>query len=127
MLRTSPIVPAVLLLLPACSDWYVTVTRKDYSDILALESALSEYAAGNQGRYPEALEALTVPDETGYSFLHREAIPLDPWGNAYAYERSGEAGIPPRIVCYGSDGAPGGKGDAQDIDNFIVRKRIGWD
>ena len=42
-------------------------------------------------------------------------IPADPWGHPYLYKYPGEHGDEPDIVCLGSDGQPGGEGNAADI------------
>ena len=44
-----------------------------------------------------------------------EAVPLDPWGNAYVYQIPGEAGRPFSIFSLGADGKPGGEGNDADI------------
>jgi general secretion pathway protein G len=44
-----------------------------------------------------------------------EALPLDPWGNAYQYRVPGEEGRPFAIVSLGADGKPGGEGIDADI------------
>lgn len=47
-------------------------------------------------------------------YLNKE-IPLDPWGNPYFYRHDGEHGPAPEVICFGSDGKPGGEGPAEDI------------
>ena len=42
-------------------------------------------------------------------------LPTDPWGNAYRYANPGNGNF--EIVSLGSDGAPGGEGEAADIRN----------
>ena len=42
-------------------------------------------------------------------------LPKDPWGNAYRYTNPGNGNF--EIVSLGSDGAPGGEGEAADIRN----------
>lgn len=44
-----------------------------------------------------------------------EAVPLDPWGNAYLYQVPGEEGRPFSIISLGADGKPGGDGNDADI------------
>jgi len=75
------------------------------------DDALALFSVNNGGRYPDTLEVLVVPDENGESYL--DEIPLDPWGNDYVYEPH-ESGTSYRLSCYGSDGAPGGEGEAAD-------------
>jgi len=75
------------------------------------------------GRYPtsaEGLEALrTRPgalERWDGPYLKKE-IPLDPWGNPYAYKSPGEHG-PFDIISYGADKAPGGDGQNRDINSW---------
>lgn len=49
----------------------------------------------------------------------RKAIPEDPWGNPYVYRNPGEAN--PNgydLLSLGSDGEPGGEGEAGDIKGW---------
>ncbi len=39
----------------------------------------------------------------------------DPWGWPFDYRVPGPDGLPYEILCYGSDGLPGGDGNASDI------------
>lgn len=71
------------------------------------------------GRYPttsEGLEALQQnPNLQGWDGPYlKKAIPPDPWGNSYQYQSPGQHGEYD-LWSYGSDGAPGGEGEAQDI------------
>ena len=84
------------------------------SNIATLAGACEDYAVENNGRYPETLEALVTPDDTGKTFLQRETVPNDPWGNPFVYEPpGGDRKI--NIISYGKDGVPGGEGDDADI------------
>lgn len=74
------------------------------------------------GRYPtteEGLDALAkkpgaVNGWTG-PYL-KGGVPADPWGHPYRYANPGpNGGI--EILSLGSDGAPGGEGEAADIRN----------
>jgi general secretion pathway protein G len=84
-----------------------------------LEKALEQYRL-DVGALPSAdqgLDALItapagVPNWQG-PYLKR-AVPLDPWGHAYIYKLP-PAAKDPDIVSYGSDGQPGGPGEAADI------------
>lgn len=72
------------------------------------------------GRLPTAEEGLAVlveaPADDAVAwlgpYLARGAIPQDPWGRDYLYQRDGEGF---RVVSLGSDGAEGGSGAAADI------------
>lgn len=47
-------------------------------------------------------------------------IPTDPWGSEYVYEYPGPNGDDSYVLMsYGSDGAPGGEGDAMDITEGV--------
>lgn len=65
--------------------------------------ALERYRA-SRGAAPDDLAAL-VP-----SFLAQ--APVDPWGAPLGYTRTAKGY---RLLCLGSDGAPGGEGDAADL------------
>lgn len=95
--------------------------------IRQLQTALQMYRT-EQGRYPtqeQGLEALVrKPDrepiprrypEEGY--LSGNRLPLDAWGNPFVYLSPGRAGEPYEIISYGSDGEPGGTGEAADISS----------
>ncbi|MCA8981224.1 MAG: type II secretion system major pseudopilin GspG [Planctomycetes bacterium] len=87
-------------------------------DIKALETALTEYSIRNGGQFPDSLEALVTPDENGNTYLNSRVLPKDPWGNEYNYEPPFPGEPRPRVFSYGKDGAPGGTGDAKDLDNW---------
>ena len=42
-------------------------------------------------------------------------LPKDPWNNEYIYLVPGRAGELFEIISYGSDGEPGGEGEAADL------------
>ncbi len=99
--------------------------------IRQFEDALQIYRV-EQDRYPtqaQGLEALVerpgrepVPrdyPEDGY--LARNYIPRDPWGNEYIYLSPGRQGEPYEIISYGSDGEPGGTGEAAVISSSDIR------
>lgn len=94
---------------------------KAASDIAALTTALSQFRL-DCDRFPtseEGLDALrTQPGEVrGWKgpYLERP-LPPDPWGNPYVYEYPGAGGDDTfLLISTGSDGSPGGEGDAADI------------
>ncbi|MCY2961506.1 MAG: type II secretion system major pseudopilin GspG [Planctomycetota bacterium] len=94
---------------------------KAQSDIVAIESALEEYAINNSGRYPDSLEPLVTPDVNGHTYLKGTSLPKDPWRNEYQYEQPGPGQPLPRIYTLGKDMQPGGEGDDRDIDNIMIR------
>jgi general secretion pathway protein G len=73
------------------------------------------------GRYPTATEGLQALitrspsiDRWNGPYLQQSTVPVDPWGQPYEYRVPGENGAYD-IVSLGSDGRPGGTGDAADI------------
>jgi general secretion pathway protein G len=97
------------------------------AQIETLRTALQIYRM-EQGQVPtpeQGLKALCQKPETppiperypegGY--LESVVAPKDPWGREYVYVVPGPGGLPYEIVSYGSDGQPGGKGDAADISS----------
>lgn len=44
-----------------------------------------------------------------------EAVPMDPWGNAYLYGLKGRDGQPFFLYSLGADGQPGGEGNDADV------------
>ena len=91
------------------------------AQINAFEKALDTYRL-DVGRYPSTEQGLAVlvnrpqtePKWNG-PYLQK-AVPLDPWGKAYAYKQPGERSDFD-IVSYGKDGTPGGTGENADISN----------
>lgn len=94
---------------------------KASADIATLSGLLQSFRLDND-RYPtteEGLQSLrTAPSDAPnwrgpYS---TKDIPKDPWGNDYQYQWPGPMGDDSfSVVSYGSDGQPGGSGDAEDI------------
>ena len=90
-------------------------------EIKNLEEALHLYKLDN-GIYPttdQGLQALVTKPETGTvprrwnpdGYL--DAVPVDPWGNPYAFLSDGNTYT---LKSYGADGAEGGEGKYADID-----------
>lgn len=76
------------------------------------------------GRYPTADEGLALlgkpPAAAELAARWRgpyldDALPLDPWGNAYRYAVPGADGHGFALYSLGADGKPGGEGDARDL------------
>jgi general secretion pathway protein G len=82
-----------------------------------LADALGQYRL-DTGRYPSEQEGLDVlvKQPAGAQNWHgpylSKDVPLDPWSNAYQFKSEGDKH---EIVSLGSDGKPGGTGDAADI------------
>jgi general secretion pathway protein G len=92
------------------------------AQIDALEKGLDQYRL-DVGRYPtteQGLQALIqAPPETARwqgPYL-RKAVPLDPWGKPYQYVHPGKQGDFD-LYSFGTDGQPGGEGEAADITNW---------
>ncbi len=92
---------------------------KAASDVKAIEQALHMFKLDN-GFYPstaDGLSALVQKPANARNWNpegYLDQVPVDPWGNPYAYFSDG-AGIV--IKSYGADGQEGGDGKNADIDN----------
>lgn len=98
-------------------------TRAAHLQIEELSSALDLYRI-DAGAYPRTEQGLSalVQQPPGVSnwngpYLRKRAVPADPWGNPYNYRSPGEHGAFD-IWSYGSDGQPGGDGEAQDVTSW---------
>ncbi len=76
------------------------------------------------GRYPTPAEGLALltkpPADAAEAARWRgpyldDALPLDPWNNAYQYGVPGADGQGFALYSFGADGKPGGEGDAKDL------------
>jgi general secretion pathway protein G len=92
------------------------------SDLATLSSALQNFRLDND-RYPtteEGLAALTTAPASGANnwkgpYLTKP-VGEDPWQHDYVYQYPGSGGSDSyTLESYGSDGAPGGEGEAADI------------
>lgn len=90
------------------------------AQIAAFQTALGAYKL-DTGTFPtneQGLQALrTAPQGVrnwNGPYLPKD-IPLDAWGNPYAYKYPGEHGDEPDIISYGVDGRPGGEGENADV------------
>ncbi len=103
----------------------ITATKEEIS---RMKVALQTYYV-EQGHFPtqeQGLQALCqvptiqpVPQkypEGGY--LDSLNVPKDKWGHDYAYFIPARGGKQYEIVSYGSDGEPGGSGEAADISSL---------
>jgi len=73
-------------------------------EVMVQVSRAVEAFRAHERRVPRALDEL-VPGRL-------ESVPQDPWDHALEYQPR-ERGY--RLICRGSDGAPGGEGDAADL------------
>ena len=96
------------------------------------ESALRSYNLDN-GRYPTSEQGLialivapaTAPLPAHYragGYWERDFIPKDPWGGEFQYLSPGVHGEID-VWSFGSDGQPGGDGDAADLGNWDLGRR----
>jgi general secretion pathway protein G len=95
------------------------------SQVEMLGVALDAYRL-HVGRYPTSQEGLAAlwerpvgaPSTWRGPYL-RKAVPLDPWGNAYAFQSPGEVNRDGYdLVSFGSDGKRGGTESAADITSW---------
>lgn len=91
----------------------VTVAK---TDLRTISAALKIYRLDN-GDYPtteQGLAALVSPPTTPPQAMnwptdgYLPAVPVDPWGNPYAYRSPGERGLFD-LMSLGKDGQPGGE------------------
>ena len=87
-----------------------------------LGAALDQFKL-DVGRYPSSQEGLQALQQSpgnapGWEgpYLKKD-VPRDPWGNPYQYRSPGEHGEYD-LVSLGSDGAPGGEGEATDVTSW---------
>jgi general secretion pathway protein G len=94
------------------------------SQIEMLGAALDAYRLDN-GRYPTTAQGLAAlwtapttdprPSNWRGPYLRKD-VPLDPWKHPYVFTSPGAVNPTSYdLVSYGSDGKPGGDGDAADI------------
>lgn len=100
----------------------VTATK---ANLKSLQTAMQLYKTEN-GFYPtqaQGLEALVVrastpPVPTSFpadGYLTSRNAPKDEWNRDFIYLSPGRKGESFEIISYGSDGEPGGEGDAADL------------
>lgn len=91
---------------------------KAAADIKAIEEALHLFKLDN-GFYPstgDGLNALVQRPGSARNWNpdgYLAQVPVDPWGNSYAYFSDGSSLL---IKSYGADGQEGGEGKNADID-----------
>lgn len=87
--------------------------RKARVDLLTIRLITQEYAILQGGRFPESLSELDQ-----WLLITGGVRPtLDPWGSLYQYVPPTNRDPVPRVISLGSDGQPGGTGQAADIDD----------
>ena len=90
------------------------------TQIQNFEMAITNFQI-DTGKIPKDLNGLLTDSSSNKKwdgpYLKVKEIPKDPWGNNFVFELSTSAGQNYKIISYGSDGAPGGAGDAEDLTN----------
>ena len=93
------------------------------TQIELLGAALDQYSL-DMGSYPTSLDALIRSPGGGNwngPYLKKNAVPADPWGNPYNYKCCpGEHGDYD-LWSDGSDGRPGGTGEAADVASWTTK------
>lgn len=93
-------------------------------DLQSIMTALNLYKLDNF-RYPsseQGLQALVAkptgqPEAPNWKGPYLDRLPKDAWNQPYQYQQPGQHG-PVDVYTYGSDGRPGGVGEAADIGNW---------
>ncbi|MYM27955.1 type II secretion system major pseudopilin GspG [Duganella sp. CY15W] len=93
------------------------------TQIEAMDKGVVQYRI-DTGHYPPAAPGLVAlfappPHEANWQgpYLHKY-LPTDAWEHPYVYLLPGRDDREYEIISYGSDGQPGGQGDAADITNW---------
>jgi general secretion pathway protein G len=74
-------------------------------------------------KLPTPAEGLGIlSNDPGATYYLEPAKLNDPWGGPYQYVVPGPSGNPFEIISYGSDGQPGGNGDAADVSSINMGK-----
>jgi general secretion pathway protein G len=94
---------------------------KAREDIQLVLAALEAYREAN-GKYPESLGALWVPDAHGFTYLSPRSPPKDPWNNGYSYLPPGPGHEQPRVWTYGRDKREGGDGESEDVKSWEEKR-----
>jgi general secretion pathway protein G len=94
---------------------------KTKSDLAKLRDAIDKFRI-DCDRYPTPREGFSVlqiapKDVKGWKGPYlQDPLTPDPWGNPYVYKAPGPSGEDSYLIeSYGSDGKPGGDGDAADM------------
>lgn len=93
------------------------------AQIEMFDKALIQYRI-DTGHYPPEQPGLVAlfappPNEALWRGPYlKKILPQDTWGNAYVYKMPGKDGREFEVISYGSDGQPGGEGDAADLVNW---------
>lgn len=83
------------------------------AQIRSLKDAVVMYRTRYK-QLPDSLDQL-VNNPKDIQFIDANEVPLDPWGNAYQYEKESSSKFV--ITSYGADGMPGGSGYDADLSS----------
>ncbi len=100
------------------------------AQLRVLKSAVNMYRSDN-GMVPtmaQGLQALITmptasplpPNYPQGGYLDTREVPLDPWKRPFIYLVPGRRGEAFELISYGSDGEPGGEGDAADLSSSDI-------
>ena len=85
--------------------------RKDARSMIeSIQAAVASYMTANEKKLPAALTDLTAKPAEGEPLL--KELPVDPWGNQYQFQPTGETYV---VLSHGADGAAGGEAQNQDV------------
>lgn len=95
------------------------------TQISSFKTAIDLYRLDHNGNLPDTLDDLISAPSTsaggqwkGPYLKDVTSIPPDPWQNPYDYQVPGPGGQDYEILSLGSDGRPGGSGDAEDLSSI---------
>jgi len=95
--------------------------EKARADIQLVLAALEAFREAN-GKYPDNLGALWVPDSRGFTYLDPRSPPKDPWNNGYQYAPPGPGEKLPRVWTFGRDKREGGDGESVDVKSWEEKR-----
>ncbi len=91
------------------------------ADIQLVLAALEAFREAN-GKYPDSLGALWVPDSRGFTYLDPRGPPKDPWNNGYQYAPPAPGEKLPRVWSFGRDKREGGEGESMDVKSWEEKR-----
>lgn len=94
---------------------------KAREDIELVLGALEAFREAN-GKYPDSLGALWVPDSRGFTYLDPKHPPKDPWNIGYQYAPPGPGETRPRVWTFGRDRREGGDGESVDVKSWEEKR-----
>lgn len=108
--------------------YYLTRGKQNAAraEIARISTALETFYSAT-GRYPDNNEGIAVLATKSEQFPEPllTAMPRDPWGHEYQYNRPGRNGSPYEVICFGADGRDGGDGADKDIGSWDLKEKVG--